>query len=255
MIAKRLCLCVILCFMTACGGLKHSSLDPTNQSDKELYDIGAKALADKDYAKARDAFKLVFDSFPKSDYRILAKIGYADSYYNNGGDSNWLLAIQEYQDFISLFPFSPKAEYAQSQIGMCYFQMREKPDRDQTNTHKALEEFRKVIDNYPNGQYFEISSAKLIECYTQLAIHDYIIAHYYQRSGRVGACVERLKGLMKAYPESAYKPEFYYLTGECLSELGQTPEACTYYSMVLEKWPDSKLASKAKKRTGERCKS
>ena len=253
MIAKRFCLCVILCFLAACG-MKHQTLDPTKQSDKELYDLAAKALAEKDYGKAREAFKLVFDSFPKSDYRILAKIGYADSYYNDGGDSNWLLAIQEYQDFITLFPFSPKAEYAQSQIGMSYFQMREKADRDQTNTHKAVDEFRKVIDNYPHGEHYQASYDKLVECYSQLALHDYIIAHFYRRTGRMGACVDRLKGLLKSYPESVYKPEFYLLTGDCLSSLEQIPEACTYYSMVLEKWPDSEQASKARKRTLQLCK-
>ena len=81
--------------------------------------------------------RLVFDNFPKSEYRILAKLGYAESFYKEGGDGNWILAISEYQDFITQFPFSPKAAYAQYQIGACYYQMMEKPDRDQTNTRKA----------------------------------------------------------------------------------------------------------------------
>ena len=246
-------LCLILCCLAACG-VKHVALDPTKQSDKELYELGEKALEAKDYTKAREAFKVVFDSFPKSDYRILAKIGYADSYYKDGGDSNWLLAIQEYQDFISLFPFSPKAEYAQSQIGMSYFQMREKPDRDQTNTRKALEEFKKVIDNYPNGQSYQASYQKLVECYSQLAFHDYMIAHFYERTGRKGACVERMKSLLKSYPESTYKPEYYLLIGNCLEDLEQDTEACTYYSKIGEKWADSEFASKAKSGAARTCK-
>lgn len=250
--AKWSWLCLLI-FLAACGA-KHSDMDPTKQSDKELYEKGAKALEDKDYLKAREAFKLVFDSFPKSDYRILAKISYADSYYNDGGDSNLLLAIQEYQDFISLFPFSPKAEYAQVQIGMCYFLMHEKPDRDQTNTRKALEEFRKVIDNYPSGQYYKAAYDKLVECYTLLAEHDYMIALYYKRSGRPAAAAERIKGLLKTYPESAYKPDFYYLLAKSLEDVGQNSEACTYFSKVEEKWPDSETASKAKQGALRVCK-
>lgn len=250
---KWVWLCLILFSLAGCGG-KHMALDPTKQSDKELYEMGQNALAKKDYAKAREAFKVVFDSFPKSDYRILAKIGYADSYYKDGGDANWLLAIQEYQDFISLFPFHAKAEYAQSQIGMSYFQMREKPDRDQTNTKKAMEEFRKVIDNYPNGQSYQASYQKLVECYSQLALHDYMIARFYERTGRMGACVDRMKGLMKSYPESAYKPEYYLLIGKCLEDLDQGTEACTYYTKIGEKWGNSEFASKAKSGAARTCK-
>ena len=36
------------------------------------------------YDKARAAFKLVFDNFPKSEYRILAKLDYAESFYKEG---------------------------------------------------------------------------------------------------------------------------------------------------------------------------
>lgn len=249
---KRSWLFILLCFLAACSG-KHMTMDPTKQSDKELYEIGAKALENKDYTKAREAFKLVFDSFPKSEYRILGKLGYADSYYKEGGDANWLLAIQEYQDFISLFPFSPKAEYAQAQIGMSYFQMHEKPDRDQTNTKKALEEFHKVIDNYPNGQYYKSSYAKLIETYGLLAHHEYMIARYYERSGKKGAAVDRIRGLLKSYPESTYRPEFFFVLAQCLEDLGQNAEACTYYTMLVERWPDSELAPKARDHSKRVC--
>src|SRR5262249_7876138 len=159
-------------------------LDPNKKSDSELYQLGQQYMEKKDYSKARDAFKVVFENFPKSDNRILAKLGYADAYYKEGGDANWLLAISEYQDFISLFPFSPKAEYAQTMIGMCYYKMMEKPDRDQTNSKKAVDEFRKVVDNYPNGQYYKEAYAKLVECYGRLAQHDYLIARYYDRTGK-----------------------------------------------------------------------
>ena len=252
MIARWTLLCALLCLFIACSGNK-SNFDPTKQSDKELYDRAAKELEEKDFSVAREAFKIVFDSFPKSDYRILAKLGYADSYYLDGGDANWLLSIQEYQDFISLFPFSPKAEYAQAQIGMAYFQMREKPDRDQSNTRKALEEFRKVIDNYPNGTYYRPAYDKLIECYSLLAEHEYMIAFYYHRSGRHAAAAERVKGLLKTYPESVYKPEYYWLLGNCLEDVSQAPEACVHYNTAMTRWPESEVADKVKEGIARSC--
>jgi outer membrane protein assembly factor BamD len=232
---------VAIFYVVGCGGAKKADLIPGDQSDKELYDRGSAELADEDYDKARTAFKLVFDNFPKSEYRILAKLGYADSFYKEGGDGNWILAISEYQDFITLFPFSPKAAYAQYQIGASYYQMMEKADRDQTNTRKALEEFRKVIDGYPTGEYYKSAYDRLIECYAKLAEHEYIIGRYYNRTGRHIAAVDRLKELLKQYPESVHLPEHYFYLAQSLEELEQTSESCVYYGKVVEKWPKSEF--------------
>jgi outer membrane protein assembly factor BamD len=237
----------------ACGG-KKINLDPKKMSDKQLYETGLAEMKKGDYAQARDALKIVYESFPQSEYRILARIEYADSYYKEGGMANYILAIQEYQDFISLFPFSPKAEYAQFMVGMCYYQMIEKPDRDQTQTRKALDEFRKVVDTYPNGQYYHKAYEYLLKCYSHLAEHEYLIARYYERTGRYQAAIDRLKGLLKAYPESVHEPKFIYSLAHSLQELHQFNESCTLYDQLLQKWPTSELAGDAKENKVKVCK-
>src|SRR5687767_14328006 len=123
----------------ACGA-KQVSLDPKNKTDAEIYQIALAHMKEEEWDLARDAFRTVFESFPQSEFRIPSKLGNADTYFGDGRTASLLLAYQEYQDFISLFPFSPKACYAQMRMGQCYFQMVEDPDRDQTNTKKALEE-------------------------------------------------------------------------------------------------------------------
>jgi outer membrane protein assembly factor BamD len=240
--------------LNSCGP-KKVSLDPKTKSDSQLYQIGVNALKNKDYQKARDAFRVVFDNFPKSDYRILAKLAYADAYYQEGGISNFILAAQEYQDFISLFPFSPKACYAQLQTGMCYFQQFEKPDRDQTNTKKALDEFRKVVDNYPNCEQYKQAQEYVIKSYSHLAEHEYIIAHFYQRTGKHQAAVDRLKGILKDYPESVYQPKMYYALARSLEHIRQNSESCTYYQTLVQKWPKSEFSADAKAASARVCKS
>ena len=237
----------------SCGG-KKLVLDPKTKSDSELYQMGQDFMKTKDYEKARDAFRVVFDNFPKSDYRILAKLGIADSYFQEGSITNYILATQEYQDFISLFPFSPKACYAQLQIGMCYFKQVEKPDRDQTNSRKALEEYRKVVDNYPDCEHYREAYDYLLKCYSRLAEHEYVIAHFYQRTGKPQAAVDRLKGILKAYPEPVLQPKFYFALGRSLQELQQFSESCSYYGILLEKWPNSEFTNDAKESSSKVCK-
>jgi outer membrane protein assembly factor BamD len=248
-----LCVAILLAFTFFSCSAHQSELDPAKKSDSQLYQIGVQALKDGDRVTARQAFKLVFDNFPKSEYRILAKIGYADSFYYEGTDPNYLIAIQEYQDFITLFPFSPKAEYAQVQIGMCFFNMTEKPDRDQTNTRRALEEFKKVIDNYPKGNYYKNAYDKMLESYSRLAEHDFLIGKFYQRTGKHQASVERFKGILQTFPEKVYQPKYYFGLAQSLEELSQNKEACVYYTKLLEKWPTSDFTSDAQAAKARVC--
>src|SRR5687767_10853211 len=118
----RLILLIILLGVLGCGP-KQVALDPKNKTDAEIYQIGAEYMKQEEWDKAREAFRTVFESFPQSEYRIQAKLGIADSYFAEGRNASWLLAFQEYQDFISLFPFSPKACYAQLRMGLSHYQM------------------------------------------------------------------------------------------------------------------------------------
>ena len=240
-----LALCISLLWISGCGG-KNPSFDPKKISDEKLYEIGQQNMKDENWDKAREAFRTVFENFPKSDYRILAKLAYADTYYRQGSEPNLILAVQEYQDFISLFPFSPKAEYAQFQIGMCYYNTRERPDRDQTQTRKALDEFRKVVDTYPNGEMYQQAYDYLLKTYSLLAEHEYLVARYYQHTGRPKAAVDRLKGMLKLYPESVYQPKYYFDLAHSLQELEQNEESCSTYGLLLERWPTSEYTKDAK---------
>ncbi len=245
---------LMLFFAIVSCGPKHVTIDPKSKTDAEIYQLGMSYIKEEDWEKAREAFRTVFESFPQSEYRITAKLGIADSYFEEERHASWLLAYQEYQDFISLFPFSPKACYAQLRMGLCYLKMAEKPDRDQTNTKKALDEFKKVVDNYPTCEHFQDARKYVVECYWHLAEHEYQVAFYYSRTGRPGAAVERIKGLFKAYPETVHHPKHYLTLAQSLELLEQPKESCTYYDLIVNKWPQSEQVAEAREAQGRVCK-
>jgi outer membrane protein assembly factor BamD len=136
---------------------------------------------------------------------------------------------------------------------MCEFQMVEKPDRDQSNTRKALEEFRKVVDNYPNSEYYKPAYEKLLECYSLLADHEFYIARFYSRTGKPKATVQRLKALLKTYPESIYKPDYIFYLAKGLFDIAQPEEGCKYTNMLLTKWPNTEYSERAHKTQSILC--
>jgi outer membrane protein assembly factor BamD len=132
--------------------------------------------------------------------------------------------------------------------------MAEKPDRDQTNTRKALEELRKVVDNYPNSDYYKTAYDKLIECYTLLAEHEYYIARYYSRTGKPKAVYQRLKALLKDYPESIYKPEYLFYLAKASFDIAQPEDGCKYVNVLLTRWPTTEYTEKAQEAKSILCK-
>ena len=126
---------------------KEAALSPDiSSSDEALYKLGEEYL-EKDVEKARLYLRQVIDSFPKSFYAQRAKLAIADSYFSKGDEGSMIIASSEYREFISLFPLSPSAAYAQYQIGMTFYKKVLKPGRDQTRTKQALVELKKVISN------------------------------------------------------------------------------------------------------------
>ena len=104
-----------------------------------MWEAGQKAAAKSNWESARQHFKRIVDGFPQSQHGPEARLALGDSYFKEGGTGNYILAISAYRDFLTLYPSHPKSDYAQFQVGEGYFLQKSGPDRDQTNTQKALE--------------------------------------------------------------------------------------------------------------------
>ena len=62
-----------------------------------------------------------------------------------------MLAINEFREFLSFYPTNPRADYAQFKVGMSHFRQMRGPQRDQTETREAINEFEAFVARYPNS--------------------------------------------------------------------------------------------------------
>ena len=116
---------------------KKADASESAEPDKLLYDRAIQDIKKSRYIEGRLSFQTLINTYPDSEYLAKAKLGVADSYYKEGGTSNLTQAIQEYNDFITFFPFLDEAAYAQMQVGMAYYRMMEKSDRDISKAQSA----------------------------------------------------------------------------------------------------------------------
>ena len=133
----------------ACGHGAPDIATLTSNSDQVIWEAGQKALQKKDWESARQHFKRIIDAFPQSQYAPSARIALGDAYVQEGGTASDILSIGAYREFLTLYPSHPRSDYAQFQVAESYFRQKSGPDRDQTQTLHALEEYERLLELYP----------------------------------------------------------------------------------------------------------
>ncbi len=252
---KKTTLILILMLLTllispGCRGKKTEIAPDVASSDEVLFKTGEKYVK-KDPERARLYFRQVIDSFPKSFYAQQAKLAIADSYFRKGDEGNMILAASEYREFISLFPFSPSAPYAQYQIAMTYFRKSLKPGRDPTKTKLALEEFRKVVTNYPLTEEAKTAREKILECEEKLAEHTFHIGKLYYTTKAYKASTGRLLEILNNFPNFSEMDKVYFYLGDSYFKWKKAEQAVPYFTKLITDYPKSKYAKKARKRMEE----
>src|SRR5690606_22462726 len=123
---------LVLSLAAACAGRDNDIPTGIREPDRFLFERGSEALNKKRWFTAREYFRRILDGYPQSQYREEAKLGVADSYLGEGTIESLLLAANEYREFLTFYPTSSRADYAQYKLGMVHFRQMRAPQRDQT---------------------------------------------------------------------------------------------------------------------------
>jgi outer membrane protein assembly factor BamD len=219
-------------------------------SDEALFKSGQE-LMKKDAEKARLYFRQVIDSFPKSFYAQRAKLAIADTYFRKGDEGSMILAASEYREFISLYPYSPSASYAQYQVGMTFFKNALKAGRDQSKTIQALAEFKRVVTNYPLSDEAKLAQQKMADCEERLAAHYFTIGQLYYNYKSFKASTSRLSEILTTYPAFTQMDEVYFYLADSYYKWGKKSESVPYFMKLVSDYPKSKYIKKAQERLAE----
>lgn len=232
----------------ACAHGKPDIATLSSNSDQLIWEAGQKAYARHQWESARQHFKRIIDGFPQSEYNAAARLALADSHFQEGGTANDILAISDYRDFLTLYPTHPKSDYAAFQIGEAYFGQKNSPDRDQTNTEKALAEYQRLLEIYPSSPYVEKARERIRVCRQSLARAGYLAGYFYQRTREAcRAAILRYESILTDYPDYDRTDEVLYRIGECLIASGRGAEALPHLSRLINDYPQSPYVEDARK--------
>jgi outer membrane protein assembly factor BamD len=200
---------------------------------------GKALLANQKYAKARPYFTHAFEVEPNSATGREGLLLAADTYYQEGGTTNYVQAEAKYRDFLNRFPTSEQAAYVQFQIANSLAKRMEKPDRDQTVTRKALEAYRELVRLYPTSEYAAQAQEQIALVQNNLAEHEYTIGRFYQRYGIPVAAVQRFEFLLQTYPEYPERDKVIYNLGLAYEQMGKAEDAAKTFEKLRAEHPQS----------------
>lgn len=245
-------LVALLIGSAACASGRRAAVPPgTAQPDQFLFDKGEEALAAKKWLTAREYFKQVNETYTQSPLRPDAKLAIGDTYLGEGSSEALVLAIGEFQEFLSFYPTHARADYAQYKLGMAHFRQMRSPQRDQTETREAIRDFENFLTRYPNSSLLPEVRGKLREARDRLSTSEFEVGRFYHRIRWYPGAIDRLSDLLKNDPEFTARDGAYFYLGDALLKASRPAEALPYFEKILAEFEQSEYLEEARKRVAE----
>ena len=237
----------------ACGGGMQRPALPTGEIevDRVLFERGTTALEERDWSRAREYFVQIRDNYPQSQYRADARFFIGDTYEGEGSLEASVLALDEYRDFLSLYPTHVRAANAQYKVGLVHFKQMRSAERDQTETNAAIEAFEQFIATYPDHALMPEVLARLRDARDRLSDHDFIVGHFYHRVKNYPGAISRFRQILDGDPAYTRRDQVYFYLAESLTLTNQQVEAVPYFARLLDEFETSEFAEQARLRIAE----
>lgn len=218
---------------------------------EQLFEKGKALVEKKKYEQGRKYLNHVFENYPNDPVGREALMLVADSYFRQKTTSSYTEARYRYRDYLNRYPGAPRRDYARYQFALCYDREHESPDRDQTATREAIDQYNSLIREFPDSGYAGAARERIRQLMDLLAEHDFGIGYFYLRKGSAASALGRFTQLEQRYPNYGAKDKLYYYQGVALDRLGRKDEARQYLGKVVEEYPASDYAKKAKSKLGK----
>jgi len=186
----------------------------SKQPDKVLFDRALDALRKNRYDVARVTLQTLINTYPDSEYVARAKLAIGDAWYKEGGSSGLAQAEIEYKDFITFFPNMPEAAEAQLKVANIHYKQMEKADRDYTHAKRAEDEYKQLMQQFPDSKLVPQAKQHLREVQEVLAEREYRIGRFYYLRESYIAGIARLKTLTDTYPLFSKSESALFMLGD-----------------------------------------
>ena len=233
---------VVVAGLVGLAGCKHSTEGTAaaygpDEPAGTLYNEGLGYLNAGKLKDAVNSFDEVDRQHPYSEWARKALIMSAFASYRRAKYDDTISTASRY---LTLYPGSPDAAYAQYLIGSSYFRQIPDVTRDQDDTRKAIAAFEDIVTHYPDSEYVADAQQKLIVARDQLAGKEMQIGRYYLEQRQYLAAINRFRTVVTDFQTTRHVEEALERLTEAYYSLGLNSEAQTAAAVLGHNFPDSK---------------
>jgi outer membrane protein assembly factor BamD len=210
-------------------------VDQTEPADV-LYNQGLANLNAGRLTEASRKFDAVDRQHPYSEWARKSMVMGAFANYRQGKYDE---AINSAKRYVSLYPSTEDAAYAQYIVGLSYFRQIRDVTQDQKESRRAIEAMEEVVQRWPESEYVDDAREKVRFARDQLAGKEMQIGRYYLERREYIAAVKRFRYVVENYSNTRHVEEALARLTESYYAMGLTSEAQTAAAVLGQNYPDS----------------
>ena len=234
-------LIISIAFISACQN-NDEKISIIEERDLDLqmidaYNEGLNLLDDNYPLKAAEKFNEAELLYPQSLWAARSSLMSAYSFYYG---SYYVDAIEELNRFKEIYPNHERIVYAYYLMGMCYYEQIADEKKDLGSIVDAQQNFKYVLENYPDSDFALDSQFKLELIQQILASKEMYLAKYYIEKEKWIPAINRYKNVLDKFETTIYVEEALHRLVEIHYKIGLIDESKKYAALLGYNYQSSK---------------
>ena len=224
---------ILILFLSSCkNNEQKTSIIEQGDLDLQMIDAykeGLNFLENRYPIRAAKKFNEAELLYPQSLWAPRSSLMSAYSYYYG---SYYIDAIEELNRFIEIYPNHERVVYAYYLLGMCHYEQIADERKDLGSIIDAQDNFKYVVENYPDTDFALDSKFKLELIQEILASKEMYLAKYYIEKEKWIPAINRYKNVLVNFQTTIFVEEAIHRLVEIHYKIGLIDESQKYASLL-----------------------
>lgn len=212
-ILKNLTLGLGIASVLLISGCSSSDMDEremiANQGANALYNQAKQNMDVGNFSAAAQTLSAIDSRFPFGPLSHQVQLDLIYSYYKTGNAEQTLATIDR---FVRLNPNHSDVDYAMYMRGITNMEQDnnlfqtmlnvDRSDRDPSKSREAFEDFRRLVEKYPESKYVTDAKQRMLAIKNRLAKYEIAVARFYMRREAYVAAANRGRYVLENYPDT-----------------------------------------------------
>jgi outer membrane protein assembly factor BamD len=221
-----------------------------NSGEQALYEDAKEKMKLGNFNAATNILSALDSRFPFGPLSHQVQLDLIYSYYKTSKTDQALATIDR---FTRLNPNHSDVDYALFMRGLSNMEADknlfqdlvgiDRSDRDPSSSRQAFEDFRRLIEKYPDSKYAADAQKRMLHIKSRLAKYEIAIARYYMRREAFVAAANRGRYVLEYYSDTTHVQQALEIMVECYDQLQLHDLKDNAMKTLKLNYPDSSFIS------------